>query len=68
MENQKRKLVCVNLQQKLDVLQRLDSGESVFKLAKELGVGVTTVKDWKKNRKDLESFSMTVETDDALKN
>lgn len=68
MENQKRKRVCVNLQQKLDVLQRLDSGESVFKLAKELGVGVTTVKDWKKNRKDLESFSMTVETDDALKN
>ena len=68
MASLKRKRVCVSLQQKLDALQRLDHGESVAKLASELGVGVTTVKDWKKTRKDLESYSMTVETEDALKN
>lgn len=68
MASQKRKRVCVSLQQKLDVLQRLDRGESLVKLAAELGVGVTTVKDWRKTRKDLESYSMTVETEDALKN
>lgn len=68
MASQKRKRVCVSLQQKLEVLQRLDRGESLVKLAAELGVGVTTVKDWRKNREDLESYSMTVETEDALKN
>lgn len=52
---------------KLDVLQCLDYGESVAKLASMLGVGVTIVKDWKKNRKDLETFSMTVKTEDAFK-
>lgn len=67
MTTKNRKRVCVSLQQKLDVLQRLDHGESVIKLASELGVGVTTVKDWKKNRKDLEAYSTTVETDGALK-
>lgn len=68
MASQKRKRVCVSLQQKLEVLQRLDRGESLVKLAAELGVGVTTVKDWRKKREDLESYSMTVETEDALKN
>lgn len=67
MTTKNRKRVCVSLQQKLEVLQRLDHGESVIKLASELGVGVTTVKDWKKNRKDLEAYSTTVETDGALK-
>lgn len=51
MASQKRKRVCVSLQQKLDALQRLDNGESVVTLACELGVGVTTVKDWKKTVK-----------------
>lgn len=68
MATQKRKRVCVTLKQKLEVLQRLDRGESLVKLAAELGVGVTTVKDWRKNRKDIETYSMTVETEDALKN
>lgn len=64
----KRKRVCVSPQQKLDDLQHLDHGESVVKLASKLGVGVTTVKDWKKNCKDLETYSTTVEIEDALKN
>ena len=68
MATQKRKRICVSLHDKLSALQRLDSGESVAKVSADIGVGITTVKDWKKNRKELEAYSMTVETEKALKN
>jgi transposase len=35
-------------------------GESLHTIAKDLGVGNSTIKDWRKNRKDFQSFSMTV--------
>lgn len=66
--NPKRKRVVCTIEQKLNVLQRLDKGESVAKLASEIGVGITTIKDWRKNRKDLESFCLTVEGEKAVKN
>ena len=53
MATQKRKHVVCTLQQKLQVLERLDKGESLQKLALESGVGVTTIKDWRKNRKEM---------------
>lgn len=65
---QKRKRIVCTLQKKLEVLQRLDNGESVQKLSCELGIGVTTIKDWKKNRRNIESYAMTVEGEEALKN
>ncbi|KAJ8891995.1 hypothetical protein PR048_004560 [Dryococelus australis] len=55
---QKRKCVVCTLQRKLEVLQRLDN---------ELEVGVTTIKDWKKGRKELVAYLLTVEREDALK-
>lgn len=65
---QKRKRIVCTLQKKLEVIQRLDNGESVQKLSSELGIGVTTIKDWRKNRKNIESYSMTVEGEEGLKN
>lgn len=38
------------------MLKRLDNGESVTKLATELGVGKATICDWKKNRAKIEQF------------
>jgi len=49
------------------VLQRLDKGESLQKIAKELNVGVTTIKYWRKNRKDIESYTVTIDGENALK-
>lgn len=50
------------------MLQRLDKGESLQKMAKELNVGITTIKVWRKNRKDIESYTMTIDREKALKN
>lgn len=32
-----------------------------------MGIGITTIKDWKKNRKDLEAYTITVGNDRAIK-
>lgn len=68
MSGFKRKHVTLSLNEKLAVLQRLDKGESLQKIAKELNVGVTTIKDWRKNRKDIESYTVTIDGENTLKN
>lgn len=45
---QKRKRDVCMLQKKLKVPQWLYNGESAQKLPSELGIGVTTIKDWRK--------------------
>uniref|UniRef100_A0A1B6LKS3 HTH psq-type domain-containing protein n=1 Tax=Graphocephala atropunctata TaxID=36148 RepID=A0A1B6LKS3_9HEMI len=62
MSSNKRKHITLSLAEKLALLERLDKGESVQKVAREVGVGVTTVKDWRKNRKSLESHTMTIDS------
>jgi len=44
----KRKKVTVTMEQKLQALFCIDAGESLTKIAHELGVGKQTVSDWKK--------------------
>lgn len=68
MSGGKRKHDTLSLNEKLAVLQRLDKGESLQKIAKELNVGVTTIKDWRKNRKSFETFTITIDGENALKN
>jgi hypothetical protein len=64
MEEQKKRVWCT-LEQKIDALDRFDKGESLQKIA--IGFGNSTIKDWKKkNRKDIQSFSMTVEAEVSL--
>lgn len=55
----KRKHTSVTLQDKLEVLNRLDNGESASKLAVEFGVGNSTITDWKKNRAKIEQFCIS---------
>lgn len=53
---QKRKINFVSMEDKLLALKRLDKGESVKKIAVELGVGKSTIGDWKKNRTNIEQW------------
>ncbi|XP_054259801.1 jerky protein homolog-like [Macrosteles quadrilineatus] len=55
----KRKHNTLTLKDKLETLKRLDNGESVTKLAKELNVGKATICDWKKNRAKLQQYCTT---------
>lgn len=52
----KRKKVVVTMEEKLRSIKRLDAGESAKKIAGELGVGKSTVGDWKKNRHEIEKW------------
>ncbi|XP_018574376.1 jerky protein homolog-like [Anoplophora glabripennis] len=56
MSTPKRKRVVISLQKKLEALERIRKGESLKKLASELGVGENTVGDWKRNRNKLEQW------------
>ncbi|GBN37905.1 Jerky -like [Araneus ventricosus] len=58
MSNKRKHGVC-SLKYKLDVLARLDKGESATKLAAEFGIGKATIRDWKKNRSKIEQFIST---------
>lgn len=59
MSIEKCKQVILSLANKLIVLKRLDKDQYVQKIASELGVGITKVKDWRKNIKQLECQLMT---------
>lgn len=59
--SKKRKRVVVTVGEKMAALERIDKGEAVLKIANELNVGENTVRDWKKNRQQLEKFSSQVD-------
>uniref|UniRef100_A0A1B6FS75 HTH CENPB-type domain-containing protein n=1 Tax=Cuerna arida TaxID=1464854 RepID=A0A1B6FS75_9HEMI len=52
----KRKHNSCTLKEKLEVLKRLDNGESATQLSIEFGVGKATISDWKKKRAKIEQF------------
>lgn len=54
---EKRKSVFLSIADKLRVIERLEAGCSVRNAAEEFGLGLTTVKDLKKNKDKLRSFS-----------
>lgn len=62
-----KKHVFLTVRDKLDALERLDKGESVIKIAKELKVGETTVRNWRKNRVNLQEYSIQLDSDETLK-
>lgn len=67
MPNEKRKKVVVSIETKIAAIKRLDAGESMQKIADELGVGRVTVGDWKRNRKALEKWSFDRHSENAVK-
>lgn len=62
----KRKKVVVSMDKKLDAINRIDKGEALKKIAAELGVGTSTVSDWKKQRKEIEDFCCKMICKDSL--
>ncbi|KAG8198584.1 hypothetical protein JTE90_026482 [Oedothorax gibbosus] len=55
MSSGKRKRV-VSIETKLEAIQRIDNGESIKKVAEDLGVGTVTVGNWKRKRSELEKW------------
>lgn len=49
------------------MVQRLDMGELLQKFAKELNVGITTIKDWRTNWKGIESYTVTIDGEKAFR-
>jgi hypothetical protein len=64
--SEKRKHNTVKMQDRLNILQRLDKGESVQSICTEFNVGKSTVYDWRKNRKSIEDFCMQIEIESVL--
>lgn len=52
----KRKRVVVSLETKFNAIKRLDNGESIKKVAADLGVGEVTVGDWRRKREEIEKY------------
>ncbi|GFR09827.1 jerky protein homolog-like [Trichonephila clavata] len=63
----KRKQVNLSMEQKLQALKRLDKGENVSSVAKDLGVGKSTIGDWKKKRTEIESWCVNRMSTETLK-
>ncbi|KAK9753286.1 Tc5 transposase DNA-binding domain [Popillia japonica] len=55
-QTNKRKRVVISLQEKLKAVRRLDNGDLLKNIANDLGVGVRTVAEWRKNREKLEKW------------
>ncbi|XP_039285834.1 tigger transposable element-derived protein 2 isoform X10 [Nilaparvata lugens] len=66
MSGVKRKRLVVTMEQKLKAIERLDKGESVKSISDELGVGVTTVNDWKRNKKSIQNYCTQIESEKIL--
>ncbi|CAK9800674.1 Jerky protein homolog-like [Anthophora quadrimaculata] len=64
----KRKKVTVTMEKKLEALCRIDKGELLKSVAIDLGVGTSTVSDWKKNRKEIEDFCAKIVSRECLGN
>lgn len=66
MSGVKRKRVVVTMEQKLNAIQRLENGESVKLISEEFGVGKSTVKDWRQNKKAIQDFCTQIESEKVL--
>lgn len=67
MSDKKRKRVVLSLQQKLEIIDRLEKGISVQSLASEYNVGEQTVRDIRKKKTDLMKFTSCAESSIGLK-
>ena len=61
----KRKRVVLNIEQKLSILDRLKKGEAQERIARDFGVGRSTIGDFKKAEDKLRSFAATMENLDV---
>ena len=52
----KRKRVVLSLEDKLNAIKHLDQGETLKKVASDLGVGEVTVGNWRRKRAQIEEW------------
>lgn len=52
----KRKRVVVTIEQKLEAVRRVENGEILRKVAADLGVGISSVSVWVKNKSTMEEY------------
>lgn len=62
----KRKRNVLNVNQKLEILQKINNGESAKKLANDYKIGVQTVRDIKKNEEKIITFTRDCDDESAL--
>ncbi|XP_054259713.1 jerky protein homolog-like [Macrosteles quadrilineatus] len=55
------------MEDKLNALKRLQAGESAKKIASEMGVGTSTVSDWKKSREKIEKWCSNQASSSGIK-
>lgn len=63
----KRKHVSLTIKNKVEILDRLEKGESGSSLAKVFGVGKATITDIKKKKNDILNFASKVDSEDGSK-
>lgn len=63
----KRKRVVLSMRDKLNILQQLNKGASGVNLAKQYGVGTSTISDIKKNSESLLKFTTTLDSEEGSK-
>ena len=64
----KRKRVTLTIEQKLDILKKLDQGSTMSSIATEFGVGKSTVFDIKNSREKIIKFAGEAQDHSSLKN
>ena len=67
-ERQKRKRLSLSIEQKVELLHKLDQGVSVRRLTEDYGVGTTTIYDLKKQKEDLLKFYNDTDNQKLMKN
>jgi hypothetical protein len=65
--SQKRKRVVLSIQQKLEIIEKLEKGHLVKVLAKDYGIGEQTVRDLKKKKNELISFACASDSSSGMK-
>ena len=63
----KHKRVTLTIEQKLDILKKLDQGSTMSSIASEFGVGKSTVFDIKNSREKIIKFAGEAQDDSSLK-
>lgn len=66
MSGVKRKRIVVTMEQKLKAIQRLEKGDSVKLISAELGVGASTVRDWRLNKKSIQDYCTQIDSEKVL--
>ncbi|XP_055933623.1 jerky protein homolog-like [Argiope bruennichi] len=63
----KRRKTVVTMEKKLRAIQQLDTGVTAKIIASELGVGKSTVGDWKRNRSEIEKWCLAQASGSGIK-